>query len=979
MSSLLLLAREGTVGEGGDGGGGSGRMTLPVLLGIAIGGGVLLFICLAFLLIALASRRHRATARACSAASGARLDLESDGGSVHTPSARPRRLTKQNPEQVYTPMEEMRGKPYRSLSSLVLPWNGIFSVCGGSAKAGNGQQRGGHLRRNNSWIDEDAIHGPRVQNDGRRLSVRDSFILRTPTLPDMFGHENKDGFKFPDDHNNYSLQLPRPVNLPAQRGGQPLQIPLRRTPSYELAEKLAAAARGGVPPAPQSFQSFQGQPGVQGPRLMPMQRLRHRTTESDLAEILRSTEQRLQSGTPSNSRPVTRQRATSASAGSSVRTQQVSPTRSNSPVKAQSPIRLPSPVKSQPPARSQSPVKIQVPPHVAHALNTGVSRQWARTPSPSKRGVAAVHAETRPQHVRNTSHCSVSSDVDSLFGETTPEVEHMSPTGLSTPSRRSGNTTPTKPAGNGETEESPGSDVSSSLSTLYSINEPEDDRKVGGTGHPEGIVHGPRPKGLIIDTQMCDPFVTPAPDVPLRSPRRQTAIFSPLPCLAPHGNDAVKRSVVHATSHPRSASSSPVRASFDAAMSGSVSGQRQTQGPILVRRPDMGSSPDAVRPKSVMTMKPVFLVSSTTVASMKASPGTSPEDNNRPAMPSNRLTFGHKETVLPPPLESIPGQGSPVYGAATGSPESVIRRGASPTARGGGSRPYTPTSPTRKDMPSPALSAGSPTPVRHKNRGANSPVRDHGLSRQPHVRNRSVDRVLSISSRPSIVLRPANSPARSPQHRDFGVMGAPMGLQSTVAQLRRMNSQMSTFSVGSSVSDPESPTLPNLRGGGFSPERSNSRVSKMGCQNYLSLGTSPKGRRQTHSAIGTYRNTIPAPKARPEANKPFDPMRSTVEEEEEEEPASLPLVMGPRPMAPIQKRAGEGRAREIGVAVGSPSRRKTAHVDAEGQQYMDKAAKRNSDYGSASVLGMYIKAAHLLGSPDKPGTGAERHTPGMRT
>ncbi|KAK2029159.1 hypothetical protein LX32DRAFT_673103 [Colletotrichum zoysiae] len=943
MSSLLLLVREGTVGEGAGAGGGSGsgKMTLPVLLGIAIGGGVLLFICLAFLLIALASRRHRAVIRACSATPGVRLDLESDGRSIRTPSPRPRRLTKQNPEQVYTPMEEIQGKQYRSLSSLVLPWNGIFSVCGGSAKAGNGQQRGGHLRRNNSWIDEDAIHGPRVQNDGRRLSVRDSFILRTPTLPDMFGHENKDDFKFPDDHNNYSLQLPRPANLPAQRGGQPMQIPLRRTPSYELAEKLAAAARGGVPPGPQSFQPFQGQPGAQGPRLMPMQRLRHRTTESDLAEILRSTEQRLQSGTPSNSRPVTRQRATSASAGSSVRTQQVSPTRSNSPVKAH-----------QPPARSQSPVKIQIPPHVAHALGTGARRQGSHTPSPSKRGVAAVHADTRPQHVRNASHCSVSSDADSLFGETTPEVEHMSPTGLSTPSRRSGNTTPTKPAGNGETEESPGSDVSSSLSTLYSINEPEDDSKTGGTGRPEGIVHSPKPKGLIIDTQMCDPFVTPAPDVPLRSPRRQTPIFSPLPPrLTPHGDNVVKRSVVHATSHPRSASNSPVRASFDAAKSSSAASQSQTQGPILVHQPDMGSSPDTVRPKSVMTMKPVFLVSSTTVVSMKASPGTSPEDNNQPAMPSNRLTFGHKGTVLPPPLESIPGRGSPVYGAAMGSPESVIRRGASPTARGGGSRPYTPTSPTRKDMPSPARSAGSPTPVRHKNRGANSPVRDHGLSRQPHVRNRSADRVLSISNRPSIVLKPANSPARSPQHRDFGAMGAaPMGLQSTVAQLRRMNSQMSTFSVGSSVSDPESPTLPNLRGGGFSPERSNSR------------------------------STTVVPKARPEANKPFDPMRSTVEEEEEDdESASLLLVRGPRPMAPTQKRAGKGGAREIGVAVGSPSRRKTAHVDGEDQQYMDKAAKRNSDYESATVLGMYIKAAQLLGSPDKPDTGTERHTPGMRT
>ncbi|KAK1998829.1 hypothetical protein LX36DRAFT_575506 [Colletotrichum falcatum] len=955
MSSLLLLAREGTVGGGGGGGG----MTLPLLLGIAIGGGVLLFICLAFLLIALASRRHRAVASAHTTTPGVRLDLESDGGSVRTPNPRPRRLTKQKPGQVYTHMEEIQGKPSHSLSSLVLPWNGVFSVCGRSAKDGGGQQRGGNIRRNNSWIDEDAIHGPRVQNDGRRLSVRDSFILRTPTLPDMFGHDNKDDFKFPDDHNNYSLPQPPPVSLPTQRGGHPLQMPLRRTPSYELAEKLAAAARGGVPPGTQSFQptqTFQGQPGAQGPRLMPLPRLRHRTTESDLAEILRSTEERLQNGTPSHSRPVTRQRASSVSAGSSVKTQQVSPPKSNSPVKAH-----------QSPARSQSPVKIQVPQHVAHALSMSASRQGARTPSPSKRRVAAMLGEGRPQHLRDVSQCSGSSDADSLFGETTPEVEHMSPTGLSTPSRRSGNTTPTKPAGGGEAEESPGSDVSSSLSTLYSINEPEDDSKTGGTGHPEGIVRGRKPKGLVIDTQICDPFVTSAPDVPLRSPRRQTPSLPPL--LTPHEKDMVKETVVYAPSYPRSASTSPVRRSFDAAKRSGVADQSRTQGSIVMNQPNAASYPDTVRPKSVTTMKPAFLVSSTTAVSMKASPGTSPEDNSQPANPSNRLTFGQKGTVLPPPLDLIPGRGSPVPDDAMDGPESVPRAGASPTVRNGPG-PYTSNSPTRKDKPSPAFSAGSPTPVRYRKRDGDSPVRDRGISRQPHARNRSADRVLPSSDRPSIVLKPTSSPRRGPQHRDFGAMGLQsMRVQSTVAELRRMNSQMSALSVGSSLSDPESPTLPALRGGGFSPDRSNSRVSKMGRQNYLSLGTSPKGRRHTLAAIKTHRNSIAVLKARPEANKPFDPLRATVEEEDEDA-GGLPFVRGPRPMGPAPKRAGRGATGETEAAVESPARRRTAHIDGDDQEYMAKAAKRNSDYESASVLDMYIKAAQLLGSPDRPATGA---------
>ncbi|GKT41109.1 uncharacterized protein ColSpa_01290 [Colletotrichum spaethianum] len=643
MSSLLLLAREGIVGRGG----GSGGMTLPVVLGIAIGGGVLLFICLAFLLIALAGRRHRAVARARSATPGARLDLESEGGSIRSPSPRPRRLTKQKPGEAYAHMEEIQGKPYRSLSSLVLT-RSKTNAFGGSAETVGGQQRGGHIRRNNSWIDEDAIHGPRVQNDGRRLSVRDSFILRTPTLPDLFGHGNKEDFKFPDDHTNYSIQQPRPVSLPAQRGHAP-RAPLQRTASYEMAEKLAAAARGSVPP---SAQNFQGALGPQVPRLVPLQRLRHKTTESDLAEILRSTEERLQNGTPSNSRPATRQRAASASAGSSVKTQHASPTKSNSPVKAQSPFKAPSPKKSQSPIRSHSPVKSQ--------------SRGARTPSPSKRMVVSMLIET-PDHRRNISQCSAASDADSLFGETTPDVEHMSPTGLSTPSRRSDHNSPTRPAENGVSIESPGSDASSSLSTLYSINEPEDDSKTGGTGQSEGIVRGRKPKGLVIDTQMCDPFVTPAPELPLRSPKRQAPNLPPLRHLTPHEEDVVKETVLYAPSHPRSASTSPVAKQFEAVRNSCIVNRSQKQGSVVTQAPDVATSPETIRPKSVMSMKPVVLASSTSVVSMKASPGTSPEDNNRPPMPNNRLTFGQKGTVIPPPLELRPGQGSPVRGVVPGN------------------------------------------------------------------------------------------------------------------------------------------------------------------------------------------------------------------------------------------------------------------------------------------------------------------------
>ncbi|GKT58303.1 hypothetical protein ColTof4_12234 [Colletotrichum tofieldiae] len=967
MSSLLLLAREGTVGGGGGGGGGGG-MTLPVVLGIAIGGGVLLFICLAFLLITLASRRHRAIARARSTTPGVRLDLESEGGSIRTPSPRPRRLTKQKPGEAYAHMEEIQGKPYRSLSSLVLPRGKTTNTFGGSAEAAGGQQRGGHIRRNNSWIDEDAIHGPRVQNGGRRLSVRDSFILRTPTLPELFGHGNKEDFKFPNDSTNYPIQQPRPVSLPAQRGQLP-RMPLQRTASYELAEKLAAAARGVVPPNPQSFQ---GLPGPQGSRPVPLHRLRHKTTESDLAEILRSTEERLQNGTPSNSRPVTRQRAASASAGSSVKTQHVSPTKSNSLVKAQSPTKPPSSMKSQSPVRSQSPVKSQLPKHVAHALD--MSSQGARTPSPSKRMVVSMFVETPVHHNRDISQCSAASDADSLFGETTPDIEHMSPTGLSTPSRRSGHNSPTKPVETGMLVESPGSDASSSLSTLYSINEPEDDSKTGGTGRSEGIIRGRKPKGLIIDTQMCDPFVTSAPpEVPQRSPKRQTSSLPPLRRLTPPEEDVTKETVLYAPCHPSSVSNSQVPGLLDAASASSVVAQSQAQDPVVMNPPDMAPSPDTIRPKSVMSMKPVFFVSSTSVVSMKASPGTSPEDISRPPIPSNRLTFGQKGPVIPPPLDLRPGQGSPIRGVvAMGSPEAALRGSSSPTARSGsGSR--TPTSPTRNTLPSPTLSAGSPTPARYRRRSVVSPVRDRGLSRPPPAWNNRADGVLSVSDRSSIILKPSNSPKRNPYHRDFGVMG----LQSTVAQLRRMNSQMSTFSAASSVSDPESPTLPNLRGGGFSPDRSNSRVSKIGRQNYLSLGTSPKARRNTHSSIRSARNSIAVLKGRPGANRHLDSLQTAVEEKEEEETRSGSSIKGPRPMIPTPRSAGRVGRREPQAAVGSPMRGRKPQVHGEDQKYLDSSTKRYSDYDSAAVLDMYINNAQLLSSPDNLAS-AKRHSPSMR-
>ncbi|KAJ3946867.1 uncharacterized protein N0V96_003243 [Colletotrichum fioriniae] len=962
MSSLLLRVREEVDGAGGGSGGG---MTLPLVLAIAIGGGVLLFICLAFFLIALAGRRHRARTRDRSTTPRTRLDLDSDGGSIRTPSPRPRRLTKPKPGEPYADMVEVQGKKqpsHRSLSSIIsVPRSKSWSVFSSTPSEGaGGQQRGGHLRRNNSWIDEDAIHGPRVQSDGRRLSIRDSFILRTPTLPDLFGHKGEGDGHFDDDFANYSIEQPRPVSMPAQRG-QPLRMPLPRTASYELAEKLAAAARGRTARASEPTGTRNSTGAVAAA-----------AAQDD--GILRSTEERLQLGTPTNSRPATRQRAASASAGSSVKTPRGSPTKSQSPIKAQSPIKIPSPVKNQSPVRSRSPEKTQVLSHVGQALDLNAQR--ARTPSPSKRMIVPMLVQTPKHHNRTTSQSSAVSDADSLFGETTPEVEHILPTGLSSPSRRSEHESPTKPTDNGESIESPGSDASSSLSTLYSVNEPEDDSKTGGTGHLEGTPRGRKLKSLVIDTQICDPFITPGPpEVPPRSPKRQSSSLPPLRRLTPSEEDILNRTPTKTTP----VANSPVPRPLDVIKRSSTADQLQTRYSIMMQPSDLAASPETIRPKSVMSMKPVFLVSSNSVVSMRASPGTSPEDNgSRPAMPNNRLTFGPKAPVFPPPLALKAGPGSPNREVLTiGSPGgkmSASRGSPSPQSRVGrqstdSTTSPVPSSPTRRPLPSPDLSrGGSPTPRRYK-RGMASPIRDRALSRQPTPRESRVERVLSSSDCPSIVLKPSSSPKRNSYHRDFAVMG----LQSTVAQLRRMNSQMSTFSAGSSISDPDSPTLPNLRGGGFSPDRSNSRVSKMGRQNYLSLGTSPGSAKRTKS-IKSARNSIAVLKSRPGGNKHLDSLRAAVEEKENER-RNGSLIRGPRPLNPTPRSAGRGLARDSVVTVESPTRRRISNNDREDQKHVERPIKHQD---SGTSLGAYGKDDYLLSSPDSLTAGAERQSPNMR-
>lgn len=240
--------------------------------------------------------------------------------------------------------------------------------------------------------------------------------------------------------------------------------------------------------------------------------------------------------------------------------------------------------------------------------------------------------------------------------------------------------------------------------------------------------------------------------------------------------------------------------------------------------------------------------------------------------------------------------------------------------------------------------------------------------------NHRVGRVLSRSNCPAIVLKPSSSPRRSFCERDFGVQG----LQSTVAQLRRMNSQMSTFSVASTVSDPDSPSLPNFRGGGFSPDRSNSRVSKIGRQNYLSLGVMPKSQRNSRSSIKSARNSIAVLKGKPGANKHLDSLQAAIQEKEAES-RSTTTVRGPRPLNPTPRSAGRSGTRTSTAPHESPTRRRSGRFKAEEHARLEKPGRHQiAAHDSATSLGVYDKDRYLLGGQGVPAARAQRHGPGRR-
>ncbi|KAK7432440.1 hypothetical protein QQZ08_001005 [Neonectria magnoliae] len=510
-------------------------------------------------------------------------------------------------------------------------------------------------------------------------------------------------------------------------------------------------------------------------------------TDSDLHSILRSTELRLRDGRSPVKTP------------------------SSSPVKGGSPVKTPHSQKS---ISSQGSVK--------SAGTVGTVRITKMSISPGKR--ATIHAMPVHAHSRKASINTIGSAAQSLIAEAAQEL--VLPGGLSSPSRLRGQQwEPQKdkhlsPQGRSRSK-SLESDQSSSLSTVYSVGEQEETREEQHRSK----------KGTY---QTYDPFVENS----LRGLAPKPALFGPR-SLKKHGQK----------------------------LSVSISSQPPS---------------NAIRPQLRQTSVSTQAVGGPPLLSIVLDPPTDPS----PIKSDYFSNYGYDGLALAFPLSpSMTSFVAPSITTATDSDADTIGPEANETPNLDQGLPQTnrnsvatldPTSPStvtsepfdEQDMLTLLLSSSAPRralpePPRHFNHIDES-IMPTPLSPRPRrdfsqqLRKLSTaSNVSSLYEEESVVddpaavstgspsrrstLRSLRSPPPGPPPRVDSTVGAgSMSVGNSVAELRRMNSMVSSYSVASVASSlyskGDSPTLPELRN---SPPRSSSRTNNMGRQKYLSLGISP--------------------------------------------------------------------------------------------------------------------------------------------
>ncbi|KAM6512408.1 hypothetical protein FSOLCH5_010122 [Fusarium solani] len=853
----------------------AGGLGLGWILAFSVGGAILLFAAIGFLL----TWRIRSRTEPESTT----VYQVSDNSDDHRRSIFTKRLVKKNHS-----MSKSCSRLSLSLPPVLppLPSHNSFTFFGGNGKRG----------RSSSWVEEDKFHGPKVSRSRRdSLFSRDSWLGRAPTLPSLM---------LEDD-----LEKGQPSELP---GDQPTTH-LRDQQSFETLKPSKTA-----PELPTPAQELQTSPV----RIPPLAHVRASVTDLDLRDILRCTEQRLRDGS------------------------------------SQSPTKTPHPSPSK---RSQKISSLRGTPHRSSPLKTPHSHRTTSSldstnttgtvrinrvaQSPSKR--STIHGMPRPGHSRTVSISSIGSAANSLIAEATQELGL--PGGLSSPSRLRGrqwqplddnspqkDPTPKKKTVEKDSpkrRESQDSEASSSLSTLYSANEPEDKEQ------PDPFVEKKKQGGLTSESRSS-----------LFGPRSLRSRTRTLSISIPAGQTVFNtKGQLNSNSVSTQAVGGPP-----------LSIVLQPPQEYLHRDISFGS-----RDRHGFAL--AYPVTGSMTSMVTPSVTTATDEDS-----SLHLDDRRSES----PRLDVPGR--PIWPQqqdrntlVVGAPTSPLTTASSPFDEQDMMALLMGTATPRRALPDPPRHVAQveqivmPTPLCPR------PRRDfsqhlHQMSMTPpessvHEGESMVDDPGAVSTG-SPFRRSLSRSLRDPPSGPPPAMMSMGSLGNSIVELRRMNSMVSSYSatsMASSYNEPDSPTLPNPLNSTFSRGRltSNPRVSTSGRQNYLNLG-SP--RKSLSGAVSAATPTRPIP--------PSKSSRSNLGVEIREDEADAGKEnQGPELKVPrLDVATGLRETRRSGN-LGRDTRDSILTTRATGKTKVGALSKKEAQRQSVESLGLYDKDGFLKASPENKG------------
>ncbi|CCT66996.1 uncharacterized protein FFUJ_13173 [Fusarium fujikuroi IMI 58289] len=845
---------------------GAGGLGLGWILTFSIGGAILLFAAIGFLLTWRVKSRDKEDATT--------VYQVSENAEDHRRSIFTKRLVKRK----YA-MSRSVSRLSLSLPPVLppLPTYNSFTFFGGNGKRG----------RSSSWVEEDRFHGPIVSRSRRdSLFSRDGWLGRAPTIPTLMTDDDLE--KAQD-----SQELEQGIKVQKRQSVETLK-PSKTAPELPMPEDEAQTSP------------------VRAPSRA---RVRASVTDTDLRDILRSTEQRLREGTS---------RSPSKNSRSS-------PTK-RSPQKISS-------VRSTP--RKNSPTKT---PHSHKTMSsedstntTGTVRISRIPPSPTKR--ATIHVVPTDAQSRQVSTGSIGSAANSLIAEATQEL--VLPGGLSSPSRMRGRQwdapedpspekqNPQKKSSNKQSakEDSPNrrasqdSQASSSLSTLYSANDPEEkdqpdpfvERKTPGfiSSESRGSLFGNRAshkrgRNLSISIPGGQSIFNTTGQLRPSFVSTQAVGGPPISSYLQPPLERFQRNDTYSRDQDGIALAFPVSNSYTSILTPSVTTTEGDSTLSLGNR--MSESPKPEVPERVRPLLPENRHSVATVPS-PSTVTSSPFDEQD--MLSLLMGTAPKRALPEPPKHIAQVD------------QIVMPKPVSPMPRREFSQHLRQMSSTANTIYHDEPPVGSPSAI-----STGSPLR----------------RSISRSKKDMASLAPPTVPS----------MGS---LGNSIMELRRMNSMVSSYSgnsLGSSLNEPDSPTLPMLNlTSSFSRRTINPvtpRASMSGRQNYLNLGSPNKN---SSGSVVPPMPTRPLPQSRSNrSNLGVEIREDDIDEgKENQEPSSTSSGLRETRRSANMRRD----ARNLSQALSKTKLGTVSELIAE--------SKRDSKRKSVDSIGLYDADGFLKSSP----------------